>query len=78
MLHDDKIQVSNHKKKIFIFPKKGWFINMAMPDYETIKQYFLDGKWTERMVRTAQVCKAISAEQADEIIAMKKDDASAN
>lgn len=51
---------------------------MAMPDYETIKQYFLDGKWTERMVRTAQVCKAISAEQADEIIAMKKDDASAN
>ncbi len=48
---------------------------MAMPDYETIKQYYLDGKWNERMVRTAQVCKAITQEQADEIIALKKKEA---
>ena len=45
---------------------------MAMPNYDQIHEYFLNGKWNERMLRTAQVCKAITAEQVDTIIADKK------
>jgi len=45
---------------------------MAMPNAATIRQYFLDGKWDENMLKTARVCKAITAEQVDEFIAEKK------
>ena len=45
---------------------------MAMPDAATIRQHFLDGKWDENMLKTARVCKAITAEQVDEFIAEKK------
>lgn len=44
---------------------------MAMPDKETIRGYFMEGKWTERMLRTAQVCKALTAEEVDTMIAEK-------
>lgn len=45
---------------------------MAMPDKTSIKNFYMEGKWTERMLRTAQVCKALSAEEVDEIIAEKE------
>lgn len=44
---------------------------MAMPDAATIRQHYLDGKWDETMLKTARVCKAITAEQMDEFIAEK-------
>lgn len=44
---------------------------MALPSYDEIAQYFRNGQWTEMMLRTALVCKAITKEQYDALIAEK-------
>ena len=38
------------------------------PDYDTIKENFLTGKWTERMLKSALMCKAITTDQYNEIL----------
>ena len=44
---------------------------MAFPSPETIKTYYLEGKWTDRMLKTALTCKAITERQYEEILAAK-------
>lgn len=44
---------------------------MALPDAKTIRQYYLDGKWNDHMLQVAQVCKAITQDEFDEIKAAK-------
>lgn len=46
---------------------KGDFTIMSMPDYETIRGYYLNGSWNDMMLRTAKVCKAITEEQFEAI-----------
>ena len=38
-----------------------------MPNYETIRGYFLSGKWNERMLKTALTCKQITQAQYDQL-----------
>lgn len=42
-----------------------------MPNYETIREYFLSGKWNERMLKSAVVCKAITNDQYEELVREK-------
>lgn len=50
---------------------------MAMPSYEVIRQYYLDGLWSDIMLRTAVVCKAITQEQYEQLLDEKKSAATA-
>ena len=45
---------------------------MALPSYETIREYYLEGKWNDMMLKTAVVCKAITQEQYEVLIDEKK------
>lgn len=45
---------------------------MQMPDVSTIRDYYVSGKWTDRMLKTALTCKAITQKQYEEIVAAKK------
>lgn len=45
---------------------------MAFPTYDTIRTYYLNGKWTDAMLKTAVVCKAITSEQYAALVAEKK------
>jgi hypothetical protein len=45
---------------------------MALPNYEDIKAYYLSGKWNDQMLRTALVCKSITKDQFNELVAEKK------
>ena len=43
----------------------------ALPGYDEIREYVLNGKWTERMLKTALTCKQITQEQFNSIMAEK-------
>ena len=45
---------------------------MALPNYETIREYYLSGKWNDMMLKTAVVCKAITQEQYETLVDEKK------
>lgn len=47
------------------------------PTKDTIKQYYVDKKWNERMVRAAVVAGAITKEECEEILASTTEDATA-
>lgn len=47
------------------------------PTKDTIKQYYADKKWNERMVRAAVVAGAITKEECEEILASTTEDATA-
>ena len=44
------------------------------PTKDTIKQYYADKKWNERMVRAAVVAGAITKEECEEILASTTED----
>ena len=44
---------------------------MALPNPDEIRTYVLEGKWTERMLKTALTCKQITQEQFNSIMAEK-------
>lgn len=44
----------------------------GFPSFDTIKTYYQQGKWSERMLKTALTCKAITQRQYEEILASKK------
>lgn len=45
------------------------------PTKDTIKQYYADKKWNERMVRAAVVAGAITKEECEEILASATENA---
>lgn len=44
---------------------------MALPDVNTIREYYLSGKWNDRMLQVALVCKAITKDDVESIKAEK-------
>ena len=45
---------------------------VSYPSIDTIRDYYVSGKWNDRMLKTAVTCKAITQKQYEEIIAAKK------
>lgn len=48
---------------------------MALPSFEQIQEYYRQGLWTDSMLKTALVCKAITQPQYDQLLDEKRDKA---
>lgn len=44
---------------------------MALPKYNTIREYYLSGKWNDTMLKTAVACKSITLDQYNKLVAEK-------
>lgn len=44
---------------------------MALPTYAEIREHYLDGKWTDRMLKTALTCKQITQAQYENLLSEK-------
>lgn len=49
---------------------------MALPSFEQIQEYYRQGLWTDSMLKTALVCKAINQSQYERLLNEKTDKAS--
>lgn len=44
---------------------------MALPKYSEIREYYLNGKWNDRMLKTALTCKQITNDQYEALLREK-------